>query len=182
MEGTIGEVRLFAANFQPRNWAYCDGRILAISTNSALFSILGTMYGGNGQTTFALPDFRGRINVSPGQSPGTSNYFEGEMTGYNSVTLLVSNLPSHTHTGISNAPFMLGSTMTGEGTDPADASPATTTVNVYSNQANPVSRSLPATQNLVVNSSGASSPLNIQQPYIGMNYIICMYGIYPSRN
>jgi microcystin-dependent protein len=94
----IGQIALFGYNFAPRNWAACDGQLLAISQNTALFSLLGTMYGGNGVSTFALPDLRGRSSVNAGQGPGLSDYWQGEFSGEENTTLTIPNLPSHTHT------------------------------------------------------------------------------------
>src|SRR5215204_7495475 len=103
MEGTIAEIRMFAGTFAPRSWAFCAGQLLSISQNSALFSILGTTYGGNGQTTFALPDFRGRVAVGTGQGPGLSNISLGEQAGVPTVTLLLQEMPMHNHTISGNA-------------------------------------------------------------------------------
>src|SRR5437899_12703586 len=93
----IGEIVMFAGNFAPRGWAFCNGQILSIAQNTALFSILGTTYGGNGQTTFALPDLRGRVPMHPGQGPGLTNHTLGEVAGSETTTLLSSNMPQHTH-------------------------------------------------------------------------------------
>src|SRR3954470_21278546 len=93
----IGEIRLFPYNFAPRGWAFCSGQILPISQNTALFSLLGTTYGGNGQTTFALPDLRGRAAISSGQGPGLSSYTIGEVGGVESVTLNTQQMPQHQH-------------------------------------------------------------------------------------
>ena len=98
MEGTIGEIRMFAGNFAPRSWAFCNSQILSIAQNTALFSILGTTYGGNGQTTFGLPDLRGRVPIGTGQGPGLPNVSLGEMSGTPTTTLLATNMPAHTHT------------------------------------------------------------------------------------
>src|SRR6188508_951854 len=97
MEGMIGEVRMFAGNFAPKNWAFCQAQVIAIASNTALFSILGTTYGGNGTTTFGLPDLRGRVCIGPGQGPGLSNYALGEMAGTQNVTLMINEIPAHTH-------------------------------------------------------------------------------------
>src|SRR5512140_216933 len=94
----IGEIVMFAGNFAPRSWALCNGQLLPIAQNTALFSILGTTYGGDGRTTFALPDLRGRVPVHPGQGPGLSNYVLGEMAGTENTTLLINNMPAHNHT------------------------------------------------------------------------------------
>src|SRR6188768_4208877 len=107
MEGTIGEIRMFAGNFNPRSWAFCQNQLLAIAQNTALFSILGTTYGGNGQTTFALPDLRGRVPIHSGNSngPGLSTYSLGQISGTETTTLLQTNLPSHNHTiGVNSGP------------------------------------------------------------------------------
>src|SRR5687767_9318635 len=97
MEPFLGQIQAFGFNFAPRGWAQCQGQLLAINTNTALFSLLGTTYGGNGQTTFALPDFRGRTMVGQGQGPGLSAYTIGQVGGTESVTLTSNNLPAHTH-------------------------------------------------------------------------------------
>src|SRR6185436_412469 len=96
-EPFIGMIVMFAATFAPRNWAFCDGQLLSIAQNTALFSILGTTYGGNGQTTFALPDLRSRVPVSTGQGPGLSNYSLGQVGGTETVTLNINQLPAHVH-------------------------------------------------------------------------------------
>src|SRR5919109_3928213 len=93
----VAEIRIFPFNFAPRGWAFCNGQLLPISQNTALFSLLGTTYGGNGQTTFALPDLRGRVPISSSQGPGLSNYDLGEIGGFESVTLTTNQLPAHTH-------------------------------------------------------------------------------------
>lgn len=98
MEGYIAQIILFAGTFAPRGWAFCQGQILSISQNTALFSLLGTTYGGNGQTTFALPDLRGRAPIGTGQGPGLSSISLGQMAGTENVTLLITQLPAHTHT------------------------------------------------------------------------------------
>src|SRR3954471_16909667 len=98
MDGTIGEIRLFAGNFAPRNWAFCNGQLMPIAQNTALFSILGTTFGGNGQTTFGLPDFRGRVSVGTGQGTGLTNHDLGEQSGTENVTLSTAQMPAHTHT------------------------------------------------------------------------------------
>ena len=98
MEPTLATVLLFAGNFQPLGWAYCDGRLMSIAQNTALFSLVGTTYGGDGQVTFALPDLRGRTAIGAGQAPGRSVYDLGQMAGHEQVTLIQSQLPQHTHT------------------------------------------------------------------------------------
>src|SRR3954470_22596670 len=97
MDPFIGQIILFAGNFAPKGWAFCSGQLLSIAQNSALFSLLGTTYGGNGQTTFALPDLRSRVPIHAGQGPGLTNYVQGEQTGVENVTLTTPQLPAHTH-------------------------------------------------------------------------------------
>lgn len=178
MEGTIAEIRLFAGNFAPRNWAFCQGQILSIAQNTALFSILGTTYGGNGQTTFGLPDFRGRVAVGTGQGPGLSPYVLGQLGGTETVTLTVQQMPSHNH-------LMNANEGNGKSQNPANGFLAAGVVPTQSNAAvsNYASSSdgtlLSAT---AISLTGGSQPHNNIQPYLGMNYIICLFGIFPSRN
>lgn len=180
MEPTIGEIRLFAGNFAPRSWAFCNGQLLAIAQNSALFSILGTIYGGDGRTTFALPDLRGRAPISPGQGPGLSSINQGQRAGVNTVNLTIQNLPNHNHT------------LNAENATGTSASP---TNNVSANAQVQLERggdvfnvnSFGPTPNATmgassVGSTGGSIPVSVQNPYLGINYIICLYGIFPSRN
>lgn len=179
MEGTIGEIRMFAGTFAPRFWAYCNNQLISISTNTALFSILGTTYGGNGQTTFALPDLRGRMALGTGQGPGLPSVQLGDRSGSPTNTLLTSNLPSHSHT------LLLTVTPRGEdsgtlGTDPSGRVPGPG--NFYSGDTGELVNMAPATSNLTVGVAGSSQPFSIMPPYLGMNFIICMQGIFPSRN
>jgi microcystin-dependent protein len=183
MEGTIGEIRLFGANFAPRNWAFCDGTLLAISSNTALFSIIGTMYGGDGRTTFALPDLRGRAVPSAGQGPGLSNYDQGQKVGVESTLLNTSHLPAHTHAVSAQ---LKASNEASTTVDPTDAINALegggfsydskdTDVNVDM-RADAVE--IPGNH---TGSTGGSSPLDNRQASLGMNFIICVEGAYPSR-
>lgn len=179
MEGYIAEIRLFAANFAPRNWSYCQGQILSISSNTALFSLLGTTYGGNGVQTFALPNFASRVAVGTGQTQGIPQVQLGEMAGTETVTLLESQLPSHTH-AVSATVTPKCYSQTGDETNPNGAYVSQVTTNVYINSHNTTLLSSPATVH--VNPSGGSMPHPNLQPFLGMNYIICLYGIFPSRN
>jgi microcystin-dependent protein len=179
MEGTIGEIRMFAGNFAPRSWAFCANQILPIAQNTALFSILGTTFGGNGQTTFALPDFRGRVAVGTGQGPGLPNITLGEIAGAQTTTLTTNNMPAHNHT-ISGAVTMQAA---------ADGALSTDATNrrvgpgaFYSGSAGDLVNMAPLTSNLAVGVNGGSQPFSIMPPYLGMNYIICLQGIFPSRN
>lgn len=177
MEGTIGEIRMFAGNFAPRAWAFCDGSLLSIAQNTACFSILGTTYGGNGQTTFALPDLRGRLPVGAGQGPGLSNYSLGQVSGVESVTLTVQNIPPHAHAMFASSDPPVQNTA--QGASLASNSRATNPpmANIYAaGQTNQVP--MGATTGVV----GGGSPVSIVQPILGLNYIICLEGIFPSRN
>lgn len=166
-EPFLAEVRIFPYNFAPRGWAFCDGQLLPINQNQALFALLGTNYGGNGQTTFALPNLQGRTPIGPGQGPGLSDYQVGETGGVESVTLTPQELPSHTHT----LQAVAGNATTGA---PGPAvGLATAGSPVYA----------PA-QNLVamtpIGSGGQPHPN--RQPYLVLHFCIAMQGIFPSRN
>ncbi len=168
MEGMIGEIKMFGGNFAPRSWALCQGQLLAISQNTALFSILGTTYGGDGRTTFGLPDFRGRVAVGEGAGPGLSQIRLGEKKGNQNTTLLVSNLPPHNHTMQANAGGKLSNDPNNKYLGAGD---------MYTSSA--------ADKNLnadTIANTGSGQAFNNMQPYLGMNYIICIYGVFPSRN
>lgn len=180
MEGTMSEIRLFAGDFQPKYWAYCDGRLLSIASNSALFSLLGTNYGGNGQTTFALPDLRSRVAVGTGQGPGLSSMELGEMSGTPSQTLTTLNLPQHNHQATCTVSIPAYSEP-GSSTDP-NGSILASINGLYKTGVPADSSMAPVSSAVVVSSSGNNQPMNIEQPYLAMNYIICTIGIYPSRN
>jgi microcystin-dependent protein len=180
MEGTIGEIRMFAGTFAPRTWALCNGQLISIATNTALFSILGTTYGGNGQVNFALPDFQGRVAVGTGTGPGLPNVQLGQKAGTNTVTLTTANMPAHNHQVVGNVNMPCwndeGTTPNPGSGFPASAAPA----NNYAPTSDAVMGNIPV--NLPTTVNGNSSPFSIMQPYLGMNYIICMFGIFPSRD
>lgn len=176
MEGTIAEIRMFGGNFSPRGWAFCSGQIVSIAQNTALFSLLGTTFGGNGQTTFALPDLRGRVPVGTGQGPGLPNFNLGEIGGSESVTLLQNNMPVHTHTAALSMGARNGA---GNSISPTGNYPANIT-NGYSNTQDAQMAALNGSP--TVGTAGGSQPFSVMSPYLGMNYIICMEGIFPSRN
>lgn len=179
MDGTIGEIRHFAANFAPHNWAYCSGQIIAIQSNTALFSILGTTYGGNGTSNFQLPNFGGRIAIGAGQGPGLSFYDLGETAGTNGTTLLTSNLPTHTHTA--SAAITIPAYSDEGDTNTPNGNILAAKSNMYWNAVADTALK-PAPFSVTVGIAGGSTPLSIMQPTIGMNYIICMRGNFPSRN
>jgi microcystin-dependent protein len=180
MEGTIGEIRMFAGNFAPRSWAFCSNQILPIAQNTALFSILGTTYGGNGQTTFALPDFRGRTALGTGQGPGLQNVQLGQLAGAENVTLTTNTMPAHTHalTGTVNPQGNSGAA--GLNDDPTGRRLAGT--KIFTGAANDLQNMAAAASTLAIGNTGGSQPFSILPPYLGMNYIICLFGIFPSRD
>lgn len=178
MEGTLAVVTNFAGNFAPKYWAYCQGQILQINTNQALFSLLGTTFGGNGQTTFALPDLRGRAAVSQGTGPGLSPYNLGQQSGQESVTLQISNLPAHNHTVSGTVALQC---------DSNDGSTDRAALNYpakFSNAYSPTATGTMAAPTITptVANAGSGSGFSIRNPYLALNYIICLQGIFPSRN
>ncbi len=181
MEGTMAEIRMFAGNFNPRSWFYCNGALISIAQNSALFSLLGTTYGGDGQVTFALPDLRGRVAVGAqfSQGPGLPAVQLGEVSGTPTTTLLSINLPAHNHQVTGNITPRAFADL-GNQESPENNFPAGSATKPYNGSADvnmqPIAVSLPTTI------SGSNSPMSVMQPYLGMNYIICSEGIYPSRN
>ena len=173
MEPFLSLIVLWAPNFAPRGWAFCNGAILSIAQNTALFSLLGTTYGGNGQTTFALPDLRGRAPNSAGQGPGLSNYDLGQQAGTESATLTINQMPAHGH--IVATPC---NTEDSTQTNPANNFPASTASNIY-NSAATAGASM---SNYPTANSGGSQPFSIIQPYLTVNFCIALEGIFPSRN
>ncbi len=176
----IGAIFIFAGNFAPRGYQLCQGQLLPISQNAALFSILGTTYGGNGTSTFALPDLQGRAPIGQGNGVGLSPVVLGQKAGVGSVTILTSNMPPHNHalncdnnandtTNLSPANSFVsaqasvgqgGSGVTNFSPGPSNATMAPTAISVV----------------------GQGQPINVQNPYLGLNYIIAMVGLFPTRN
>jgi microcystin-dependent protein len=194
MEGYIAQIIFFAGNFAPRNWAFCQNQILSIAQNTALFSLLGTTYGGNGQTTFALPDARGRAFVGTGTGPGLPNVVLGELAGSPSATLTVNNLPAHNHT-FTDANSVLKATDTKATSQvpsagaslgrTSDSSPAGALPRIYVPSGSAPGNSFDlagVTAKGTIGNTGSSQAFSVQNPYIGMNAVICMFGIFPSRN
>ena len=170
-EPFVGEIRMFAGNFAPRGWALCDGQLLAVSQNDALFSLLGTIYGGDGRTTFALPDLRGRIPIHAGSGPGLTLRRIGAKGGMENVTVTANQLPSHTHPlqGTDD----LGNTPSPSGNVPARS----TSVDAYIGAAPSTNLSTSA----VTSVGGSQSHVNLQ-PFLCINFIVALFGIYPSRH
>ncbi|CAM1372266.1 phage tail protein [Tenacibaculum xiamenense] len=185
-EPMLAQIILFAGNFAPRGWAFCDGQILAISSNQALFSLLGTTYGGDGRTSFALPDLRSRVPVHQGRGPGLSNYQLGARGGVETVTLTVNQIPSHTHLAQTTA-NLYGQSASGDddtiGTGVVLASGSGTGSEVYTSQAanTKMGDSSIIAQTTVLNQGGSQWHTNVQ-PFLALNYIIATQGIFPSRN
>jgi microcystin-dependent protein len=172
MDVYIGMIFLFAGNFAPTNFVFCDGRLLPIAQFSALFSLLGTTYGGDGVRTFALPDLRGRTVFGAGQGPGRSNYTLGQVGGVETVSLSIQNLPAHTHS-------LNGDNTAGgkEFPGPNHVIGASATDKMYSG--NPPN----ATMNpKSIGTTGSNVPVEIINPYQAINYIIATQGLFPSRN
>jgi len=183
MDEYLAIIKLFAGNFAPRTFAYCTGQILSISTNSALFSLLGTTYGGNGQTTFALPDLRGRVPLGAmGPGPGLSNYVLGQMSGTETVTLLTTEIPQHNHYFVASSAAGTTNTPTSTsvlGTPPnVGSGPNAAPINVYVEAGGP---SVPLSPT-AISPAGGSQPHANMQPYTALNYVITTEGVFPSRN
>jgi len=175
----IGQITMFAGNFAPRSWAFCDGQLLQISGNSALFSILGTTYGGDGRTTFGLPDLRGRVPIhdGSGSGPGLPSYNLGQKGGQTNVTLTESNLPSHGH-----APGTIKLRATASPADTADPTGhALAMAPAYKGEATTVDMSSDSIVGQTAN-TGSSQSFNNMPPYQVINYIIALVGVFPSRN
>jgi microcystin-dependent protein len=173
MDPYVGQVMLVGFNFAPKGWAFAAGQLLPLSQNTALFSLLGTYYGGDGRSTFALPNLQGSVAIGQGQSPGLSPYSIGESGGTGTVTLLSSTVPPHTH-GLQTA-----------GGKPNQNSPVANAVadaketgNLFATSATPVS----AMYGSAVSFYGGSQPHNNMMPYLALNWVIALVGVYPPRN
>lgn len=168
-EAYIGEIRMFGGNFAPVGWSFCDGSLLAIAQYDALFALIGTTYGGDGQNTFALPDLRGRVPVHQGQGAGLSNYTIGQNGGSETVTLITNQLPSHAHSAQAQS---------GQGgqASPSGGVWASSNLSQFSN--NPANSAMsPQAMTL----SGGSQPHENMLPFECISFIICLEGIFPSQ-
>ena len=170
----LAEIRIFPFNFPPTGWAFCDGQLMPLSQNTALFSLLGTTYGGDGKSTFALPDLQGSAPMQTGQGQGLSERFLGEQSGVESITLLVSEIPIHTHTVLTD-PF------SGDKTVPAPdevlAASAGGFLYVTGSSNPPLTPMAPQT----LPPAGGGLPHNNLQPYLTLNFCIALQGIFPQR-
>lgn len=168
----VAEIRIFPFNFPPTGWAFCNGQLMPISQNTALFSLLGTTYGGDGKSTFALPDFQGSVPIQQGQGSGLSLYDLGQMGGSETVTLLTSEIPAHAH----QASAATGSGPTSPANNAWGQGAGRTPPPVYVDGSPNVTMA-PAT----VAITGSSFPHNNMQPYLTLNFCIAMQGIFPQR-
>jgi microcystin-dependent protein len=170
----VAEIRIFPFNFAPTGWAFCNGQILSISQNTALFSLLGTNYGGDGRSTFGLPNLQGSSPISQGQGPGLSDRFIGESGGSPTVTLLASEVPPHSHNVAANI-FDSGDANVPTGNALAKSSNAS----VYSTSTTPAKLMAPGTLSAF---PGGNQPHNNMSPYLTLNFCIALQGIYPPRS
>jgi len=196
MDPFMAMIMAFAGNYAPAGWAMCFGQLLAISSNAALFSLVGTAYGGNGTSTFGLPDLRGRTPIGQGQGPGLSNYSWGQTGGSESVILSLNNLPSHTHTADASSLVVTPSASTAAGTTntpgptlvPAvlpiiGGGPSATPMKGYAVKNNSTTLAADTvTGGVVIGLTGSGLPVSILNPYVAITYAIATQGIYPTRN
>ena len=186
MDPFLATIILFGGNFAPRGWAFCDGQLLPISQNSALFSILGTTYGGDGRTTFALPDLRGRAPIGPRNGPGLSSYREGQRGGVQDVTLNITQMPSHNHIATS-ASTLSGQSAPGDddalGAGLSIASGSSSGSEIFSESApNTIMNAGSVATTTTVQNQGGSQGHTNMQPFLAVNYIIALVGTFPSRS
>jgi microcystin-dependent protein len=184
-EGFIGEIRMFGGNFAPRGWAMCEGQLLPIAQHQALFSVLGTTYGGDGRTTFALPDMRGRVTIHPGQGHGLTAHRLGQKGGQEQVTLTVNEMPSHTHTVKQTLQDVTAGKKTND--TAAGSLPQETKINPTQKPFSPAAASVQSAPGkkpaeISINATGGGQAHENMPPYVAINYIICLNGVYPSRN
>ncbi|WP_218973159.1 phage tail protein [Labilibaculum manganireducens] len=183
MEGYIGEIRFFAGNFAPRGWMFCDGEMLTIQEYTPLFAIISSYYGGDARTNFALPDLRQKVAIGTGRGPGLSYYQLSQRGGASQLTLSEQQMPQHSHT-------MKAAQGNGDLNSPSGAYPAasngviTAGRDSYTYQNAAYSNQTPNTQmnGAAIGEAGQSIPHNNMQPYLACNYIICVNGLFPSRN
>lgn len=193
MEPMMASIQLFAGNFAPRGWLFCDGQLLSINAHSAIFSLLGTTYGGDGRTTFALPDLRGRVPIGPRHGPGLTNRPLGQRSGQETHVLSVLEMPQHNHlasfqqtSGASSIPAVADTATTDDPTNANLATPDIANNNyLYSTETadtNLAPGEVTVTGNVTVGLTGGSQAHNNMQPFLAINYIIAMLGYFPSRS
>ena len=180
MDEYISVIKMFGCSFAPRSWALCNGALMSIAQNNALFALVGTTFGGNGTSTFGLPNLQGRTAIGMGTGPGLTPRVIGEASGTENVTILSSQMPQHNHfigantgagtTGVPTNNYLSASPKNGSG-------PSAVSLNTFTTNAPDV---ILAAQ--TVSLTGGNQPITIMQPYLAVNYSICLYGIFPSRN
>jgi microcystin-dependent protein len=170
----MSQIMAFGMNFAPKSWAMCNGQILPIAQNTALFSLLGTTFGGNGTTTFALPNLQSSVPVGFGTSPFGEIFALGEISGVENVTLTISTMPSHNH-------VFMGASSPGNNLQPADGA-ALATVAGHGDAYYATQASLQPLYAGSIQNTGGNGPHSNLQPYLALNWCICQYGVYPSRN
>lgn len=168
----IGEIRMFGGNFAPAGWAFCNGQPMPIAENEALFQLIGTTYGGDGQETFNLPNLQSRVPIHQGQGPGTSSYSLGESGGVESITLTTNQIPIHTHAALCSA-------VGGNSSNPAGGAWAVSDTTQYANAAPDTQMGNPP---IPAGSAGGSQPHDNMIPFLCISYIISLFGIFPSPN
>lgn len=181
----MGIIKIFAGNFAPRGYMFCAGQILPISQYSALFSLLGTTYGGNGTTNFALPNLQGVVPIGQGNNPASGNYALGQVGGTATNSILTSNMPPHVHAGPGKI-----SVSSANSTDsiPVDGASIAVPGSIVSRAFSPTlgfatsTPSVNLTSTITTSPTGSGIPINNMQPYLAINYIICIEGLFPSRN
>jgi len=180
MDPFVAEIRIFPFNFPPKGWAFCDGQLLPISQNTALFSLVGTFYGGNGTSTFGLPNMQGNAPMHPGQGPGLSDHVVGETSGSETVTLLQSEIPAHSHTAMASS---AGGGKTTPGPTETWASAGRGSGNLYAtvNVNNPALNTVNMSPSALA-PGGSGFPHNNLMPYLTLNFCIALQGVYPARN
>ena len=178
-EPFIGQIQMFGFNFAPRGWTFCDGQLLPISSYTALFSLLGATFGGDGRTSFGLPDLRGRVAIHPGNGPGLPEIRWGQKSGSHQVALNVNHLPAHTHTAVATV-----HAASGQGSQEGPGG----NVLAYNRRETQYSASAPdvtmnsASATITVDNAGGGQPFSIMQPYLGLNHCIALLGWYPPRD
>jgi microcystin-dependent protein len=177
MEPFMGLIAAFGFNFTPRGWASCSGQLSSIAQNSAMFALLGTMYGGDGIQTFGIPDLRGRTLVGMGTGPGLSPVVQGQMAGSQQVTITSSNMPQHNHT-LGAARLSIANSIPDSSLSSGFLANTPSTQKIYAEGSNATSSVISGTTDM----AGSSFPLGIMNPFLGINYCIAMEGIFPSRN
>lgn len=188
-ESLIGEIQVYGFNFAPYGWNFCRGQLIAIQSNTALFSLLGTYYGGDGRVTFALPDLQSRVAIGQGQGPGLSPYYIGEMAGVENTTMTIIDMPAHTHSVVgAGSPKVSSQDGTQPGPDGTNRTlgaftdaTLSATNNAYNSSTPNVALNTGSPLRATIGISGSGMPFNTMQPTLGLNYSISMYGVFPQR-